>query len=93
MSDPAHVKLIDEMGQGVNQLKIAFSRKMSVPKYNIIHLVHDSNASLKISYFAAQAEDPAKETILGTVEDPNVSKNIDTSLFNWKKSCIRECKI
>ncbi|VVT57401.1 uncharacterized protein SAPINGB_P005677 [Magnusiomyces paraingens] len=74
MSDPAHVKLIDEMGQGVNQLKIAFSRKMSVPKYNIIHLVHDSNASLKISYFAAQAEDPAKETILGTVEDPNVSK-------------------
>lgn len=73
-TDPAHIAVVDEMGQGVNQLKVAFSRKMSVPKFNILHLTHNPNGSLGISYYKSQTEVGAEKIDLGVVNDSNVSK-------------------
>lgn len=75
-SDPEHAKLLETLGQGVNELKVSFSRKMSVPKHNILHLHRESDGSMPIIYYKGVTENsPEIETIsLGTVHSPNVSK-------------------
>lgn len=74
--DPDHIKLLENLGEGVNELKVAFSRKMSVPKHNILHLVRKADGSLNISYYKGVSENsPSTEKIeLGTVKNPEISK-------------------
>lgn len=75
-SDPKHTKLMEELTDGINELKLAFSRKKSVPKNNILNLVRGPDGSLEISYFRGTSEsDPTtKEMKLGTVHSPIISK-------------------
>lgn len=86
-SDPEHVKLLENLGNGINELKVAFSRKMSVPKHNILNLERNADGSMSIAYFKGTDENvPGTEvTTLGDVHDSNVSKIMFLHYLTGKK--------
>lgn len=75
-ADASGSDIAASLGDGINQLKVAFSRKMSVPKHNILHLARHKNGSLTITYYNSKSESSKKvETlVLGTVDSPSISK-------------------
>lgn len=94
-NDPAHIKLIEELGEGVNDLKVAFSRKMSVPKHNILHLTHTSHGTMSIYYYNGKSElDPMTNKIdLGVVRSPNISKILMLHYLSGKTPASESARV
>lgn len=69
-------EVANKLGEGVNDLKVAFSRKITVPKGHILHMIRESSGALRLVYYKANDENAKDlETIeLGTIQNPNVSK-------------------
>lgn len=64
-----------EFADGLAELKTTFSRKMSVPKHNVLIMNRDANnGSLKVTYYAGQDETKVAGDVLGTVNSPQVSE-------------------
>lgn len=68
--------VVAKLGEGINDLKVVFSRKMSVPKHNVLHLIRSKEGALKVVYYKGKYETDEKvDTFdLGTVINPDVSK-------------------
>lgn len=71
--DPAYITMMENIGKGINDFKVAFSRKLSVPKYNILHLRRENDGSLDICYYKGKSEADAERVHLGSVAEPHVS--------------------
>lgn len=68
--------IASKLGEGINEFKVALSRKLSVPKGNILHMTRDSSGALHLLYYKSTDEKAQDVEIidLGTVQNPNVSK-------------------
>ncbi|AOW04161.1 chalcone-flavanone isomerase-domain-containing protein [Yarrowia lipolytica] len=76
-----------EFADGLSELKTIFSRKMSVPKHNILVMNRKgNNGELKITYYDAKSEaDLGEGSELGTVHNPQVSELLLLQYLTGKK--------
>lgn len=76
MKDEAGLEVAAKLGEGINDLKVAFSRKITVPKHNVLHMIRTDEGALRLIYYAAKEESAENVEImdLGTVANPNISK-------------------
>lgn len=72
---------------GLSELKTIFSRKMSVPKHNVLVMNREGNTGdLKITYYDAKNEgDLGQGDVLGTVHNPQVSELLLLQYLTGKK--------
>lgn len=64
----------ESLGAGVNDLKVAFSRKLKAPKFTILHMTRLRNGELSMTYYKGKNEKDAEVLDLGVVKDKNLSK-------------------
>ncbi|KAF5094168.1 hypothetical protein D0Z00_003678 [Geotrichum galactomycetum] len=64
----------ESLGAGVNDLKVAFSRKLKAPKSTILHMTRLKTGELAMSYYQGKNEKDAEVLELGIVKDKNLSK-------------------
>lgn len=76
-----------EFADGLSELKTIFSRKMSVPKHNVLVMNREGhNGELKITYYDAKSElDLGQGSDLGSVHSPQVSELLLLQYLTGKK--------
>lgn len=64
----------ESLGTGLNDLKVAFSRKLKAPKFTILHMTRPKTGELIMTYYNNNKEQDAEVLELGIVNDKNLSK-------------------
>ncbi|KAG5356074.1 Altered inheritance of mitochondria protein 18 [Yarrowia sp. B02] len=87
LAHPEAKEQTKEFADGLAELKTIFSRKMSVPKHNVLVMNRAGNSGeLKITYYDAKSEgDLGEGAVLGTVHNPQVSELLLLQYLTGKK--------
>lgn len=64
----------EHFGSGLQELKQAFGRKMSIPKNKVLHMTRDADGVMNVAFYKADKEDDISAIDLGNVKNSLVTE-------------------
>lgn len=80
------------VGKGITELKRVFSRKMSVPKGNILYLHRRRNGDLIVEYIESHTEEQGTSHVLGAIHVPVASELLFLQYLAGKNPTSNEAR-